>query len=266
MKVLDCCVIREKELLCLKSKINKKFMLAVIQIGEFKENDIYLRSKKKLALEFGVELIEIKFNVNSTKKEIVDKILELNTDKNITGIMIQKPILSGFDYKELVNYIDYRKDVDGVTEINQEKLYIVPCTAKAVLKVFDYYKMNVVNKKIVIVGKSDLVGMPLYNILKVSNEVTLCDSKTSNLKEIIAENDIIISAIGKANYFNNSYFRKGQVIIDVGTNYLEGKLVGDVDFNSIVEDVLITPVPGGIGVLTPVYLFSNLYEVSKLNL
>ena len=269
MQILECKSIREQEIIKLKQNLTEKITLVVIQIGEFKENDLYLKNKKKLALELDIELIEIKYNNDNTKEEIINKILELNLDKNITGIMIQKPILPNFNYQELVDYIVYEKDIDGVSKINQERLKenkkcIIPCTTKAVLQVFDYYSINLENKKIAIIGKSNLVGLPLYYILKDKSKVTLCDSKTENLKEKLSQNEIIISAIGKANYFNDNYFKDEQIIIDVGTNYQDGKLVGDIDFNSIRKDILITPVPGGVGQLTPIYLFWNLLEAGKI--
>lgn len=263
MRVLECKSIRQELLVNLKEKIDSKLTLVVIQIGDFKENEIYLRNKKNLALELGVELVEIKYDENILKEEIISKILELNLDASINGIMIQKPILPKFNYQELVNYIDYRKDVDGVTKINKEKMYVIPCTVRSVLSIFEYYKINTENKKIAIVGKSDLVGLPLYNILKKSNDVVLCDSKTVDLKAVLRSADIIVSAIGKANYFDDSYFSDGQIIIDVGTNYLDGRLVGDVNFNSLQKNILITSVPGGVGAVTPIYLFWNLYKLSK---
>lgn len=183
--------------------------------------------------------------------------------------MIQKPILNNFDYQKLVDYIDYRKDIDGVNKINQEKLIsnencLIPCTVRSVLKVLEEYQISMNNKKIAIIGKSNLIGIPLYHILKEKTETILCDSKTENLKDKINQCEIIITAIGKANYFDNSYFKDGQVIIDVGTNYINNKLVGDVDMNSLTKNVSITPVPGGIGQLTPIYLFWNLIESKQL--
>lgn len=269
MQILECRSIKEKELIKLKQNIKTKLSLAVIQIGEFKENALYLKSKKKLALDLGVELIEIEYNKTNTKEEIINKIIELNLDENVIGIIIQKPILSNFDYQELVDYIDYRKDIDGVTKTNQERLVdgkscLVPCTARAVLKVLEEYQISIKNRKIAIVGKSNLVGVPLYHILKDKNEVTLYDSKTNNLLEKLRQANIIITAIGKANFFDYSYFNEGQVIIDVGTNYKDGKLVGDVNINSIEKEVSITPVPGGVGQLTSIYLFWNLIEAKKI--
>ena len=270
MQILECKNIREKELLKLKQSINSKLTLAVIQIGYFQENDIYLRSKRKLAQNLGIELIEINYNESTPKEEIIEKILELNENLDITGIMIQKPILKKFDYQELVNYMYYKKDVDGVTKENQERLLkgkscMIPCTARAVLKVLEEYNILLKNRKIVIIGKSNLVGIPLYQILRKDNQVTLCDSKTENLKEIMKNAEIIISAIGKAKYFTDEYFKEGQIVMDVGTNDLDGRIVGDVDFESVKNIVsMITPVPGGVGQLTPIYLFWNLIETTKL--
>ena len=271
MKILECSSIRDQELIKLKQNIKENLTLAIIQIGHFEENDLYLRSKRKLAQELNINLLEIVFDETNSKEEIINNITSLNNNPDITGIIIQKPILKEFNYQELVNHIDYKKDIDGVTQKNQNRLKanlpsLIPCTARSVLKVFDYYQIPLINQKITILGKSPLSGLPLYHILLNNNlNVTLCDSKTINTKEIIKSSDIIISTIGKPNYFDNSYFTKDQILIDVGTNYLDGQLVGDIDFNSLDNSIsMITPVPGGIGRLTPLYLFINLIEASNL--
>lgn len=267
MQILECKYIKEKEIIKLKKLIKHDLTLAVIQIGNFKENNLYLRNKKKLAQELGVKIIELSYQESNSKEEIIHKIVELNLDNNINGIMIQKPILEKFDYQELVDYIDDRKDIDGVTTSNQERIKnnqeaIIPCTVRSVLKVLEEYQILLKNRKIVIVGKSNLIGMPLYHILKRDNHVILCDSKTENLKEKIKEGEIIITAIGKANYFDEAYFKSGQIVIDVGTNYVNQELVGDVCFLSVKDIVsMITPVPGGIGQLTSIYLFWNLIDI-----
>lgn len=266
MQILECKYIKEKEILKLKELVKQNLTLAVIQIGNFKENDLYLRSKKRLAQELGIEIIEFLYQESNSKEEIIHKILELNLDNHINGIMIQKPILEKFDYQELVDYIVDRKDIDGVTTVNQERIKnnqeaIIPCTVRSVLKVLEEYQVSLKNRKIAIVGKSNLIGMPLYHILKRENHVILCDSKTENLKEKIKESEIVITAIGKANYFDETYFKDGQIVIDVGTNYINQTLVGDVYFESVKDIVsMITPVPGGIGQLTSIYLFWNLLE------
>lgn len=266
MEVLDCRKIKENELLKLKNYISDKYTLVIIQIGKFIENEIYLKSKRKLLNELNINLIEINYDDTSTKDEIINKIIELNNDKNVNGIIIQKPILNKFDYQELVNYIDYKKDIDGVNIKNYERLQnnldcIIPCTVRAILKIFDEYEINLINRNIVIIGKSILVGKPLYEILSKNNNVVLCDSKTKNIKDIIKQNEIIISCIGKANYFNFEYFTDNQIIIDVGTNYFCDKLVGDIESNSLRDlNIKITPVPGGVGQLTPIYLVWNLID------
>ena len=264
MKILECRSIKEKEKLKLKQKIKNKLTLAVIQIGDFKENTIYFNSKKKLAMELGIELVEIRFSLENNEEEIINKIIELNNDDKITGIMIQKPILEQFDYNKLANYIDYRKDVDVVSNDGQQLLEngIIPCCAGSILKLFEYYDIDIINKKIAVIGKSKLVGLPIYNLLKTITQTILCDSNTKDLKDYISSCDIIITAIGKPNYFDKEYFNSNQIIIDVGTNYVNGKLVGDVNYEDVKDEVLmITPVPGGIGQLTPICLYENLVKL-----
>ena len=182
--------------------------------------------------------------------------------------MIQKPILSEFSYQELLNYISPQKDVDGLTEENKKKWALgsglVPCTARSVLKILEAYKISLENKEIVILGKSDLSGKPLYEILKEKNKVVLCDSKTKEIKKRIKKADIVITAIGRPHYLTKDYFNDGQVIIDVGTSYLEGRLVGDVNIETLESlEVKVTKVPGGVGQLTPIFLFDNLLLAHK---
>lgn len=263
MQLLECKKIKEIELLNLKKLIpDKNIKLVIIQIGDYPENEIYLNSKKKLAALLNVEIIEYKYEESTSKEEIISKIKECNNNKQVTAIMIQKPILKKFDYQELVDYIDPVKDVDGTTTYNQENITIIPPTVRAILLLLTKYNIDLINKQITIIGKSNLVGLPLYKLLKANYNVILCDSKTSNIKNIIKLSDIIISAIGKANYFTKDYFKDNQIVIDVGTNYLNGKLVGDVDINNIDSNILVTPVPGGIGLLTPICLFLNLLDMS----
>ena len=266
--LLECRKIKEKMLEDLKVNIKENLTLAIIQIGDFASNEVYLRSKRKLATLLNVSIKEFKYQEENTKEEIINKIKELNKDSSITAIMIQKPILKGFDYQELVDLIEEEKDIDGVSKKNQMKLKngknaIIPCTCIAVLRVLEEYKISLYNRKIIIIGKSSLAGMPLYEILKRDNKVVLCDSKTENLLEKIKENDIVITGIGKPYYFQKNSFRENQVVIDIGTSYLDGKLVGDVDYKEVENIVSITPVPGGVGLLTPVCLFENLLKISN---
>lgn len=269
MKVLECESIKKEEMAKLRENIASRLILVIIKIGKFIENDVYLKSLRKNSLDLGIELREIEYFKDDNSIDIISKIIELNEDENVVGIMIQKPIIDKFDYNELVNYIDYRKDIDGMTRINQlrlknDKECLIPCTVSAIIKILDKYRIKINNKKICIIGKSNLVGKPLYEILKRTNQVILCNSKTDNLKAVIKNADIIITAIGKPNFFTDDYFINGQIIIDVGINVFEGKIVGDVDFSSLDKDVFITPVPGGVGQLTPVCLFWNLVKAKKM--
>lgn len=267
--ILNCKQIKEEEKSKLKleiNKINTKLTLAIIQIGYFEENNLYLRQKRNLAKELGIDIKNYYYDDTYKEEDIIMEIISLNNDNNITGIMIQKPIHENFNYQRLVNYIEPNKDIDGLTDINQENIIksdrgLIPCTALSVLRIFDYYNINIENRKIAIIGKSPLVGKPLYNLLSKNNTVTLCDSKTTGIKEKIRENDLIIVAVGTPNFIKLDMIKENHIIIDVGTNYLNNQLVGDCDFNNIQNKVsMITPVPGGVGQLTPLYLFHNLIE------
>jgi len=265
IKVLDCKKIKEEELMRLKKELPPSLTLAVIQIGTFEENEVYLKNKQKLASQLGVLLSIFSFDEKSKKEEIVEKIKELNEDPKITGIIIQKPILSKYSYQELVDDIREDKDVDGLTSMSKKKWKeqcgLLPCTTKSIIKILEYYRIRIENKKIALLGKSELSTLPFYEKYKDQSKITLCDSKTENIKEVIQSSDIIISAIGKPCYFTKDYFKNGQVLLDVGINYQRGKLVGDIDFFSLEESNLnleLTKVPGGVGLLTPLYLFDNL--------
>ena len=269
MKTLDCKIIKEEELNKLKEEvkgINLKF--AVIEIGEFDSNEIYLRSKRKISKLLNIELVNIKFNEFTSIEDIISVIKNLNDDFSISGIILQKPISSIFSYDQIVNYIDFKKDIDGLTEksildLKNGKDTFIPPTALSVLKILDYYNIELKDKKIALLGKSNILGMPLYNILKNDNEVILCDSKTTNLKNVTKSCDIIITGISRPLYLGDEYFTDGQVVIDVSTSYVDDHLVGDLDVNNIKKDISITTVPFGVGMLTPIFLIHNLIKAYK---
>lgn len=272
MQVIDGKIVKQHLLPKIKEKINnieKQLKIAIIQVGEFSENELYLRQKRKMALELGVSLEEISFSSNVKKEEIISKINHLNEDKDINGIMLQSPIPSHLNFQELVNYIAITKDVDGLTDSNQQLLVenkgIYPATVRGIIDLSEFYNIKLENKQIVIVGKSKLVGFPLYQILYSKNNVLLCDSKTEKLEEKIKDAEIIVIAIGKPASLKENLVKDKTIIIDVGTTLVDGKLKGDVDFSSFSErDVLITPVPGGVGVLTVLELFNNLIDLYYL--
>lgn len=266
--ILDGKIVRDQLVLELKEKISKiseKLQLVVIQIGRFQENELYLKQKRQMASRLGILLTEIVFEETVSKEIIISKIKELNHDPSIHGIMIQSPISSNFSFSELVDYIDPSKDIDGLTSINQQRLLqdssYIPCTVRGILKLLDFYHIPVENKKIAILGKSRLVGYPLSILLSKNNEVFLCDSKTSNEMDILKNADLIFIAIGKAKWLKRDMVSEKATVIDIGTNLVDGTLVGDAEFDSLFGFVqAITKVPGGVGPLTVISVYMNLFD------
>lgn len=190
--ILDGKIVRDQLVLELKEKISEipeKLQLVVIQIGRFKENELYLKQKRSMANRLGVLLTEIIFEETVSKSEIISKIKELNEDSSIHGIMIQSPISNHFSFQELIDYIDPLKDIDGLTTLNQNRLLdsplYIPCTVRGILELLDFYHISIKKRKIAVLGKSRLVGYPLSILLSLNNEVFLCDSKTPNEQEIL---------------------------------------------------------------------------------
>lgn len=265
--ILDGKVIKNKILEELKEKVSNNDLnigLAIIQIGNDYASDIYIREKKKMCDYLGYNFYHYKYDSNVLEEEIIDKINELNNDKNIHGILVQLPIPKSLDKERIINSIDYKKDVDSLRDNNP---YFIPCTPLGILNLIDYYKIDVVNKNIVVIGKSNIVGKPISNLLlERGSNVTICDSKTNNLSDYTRDADILIIAIGKANFLTKDMIKDNSIIIDVGINRIDNKLCGDVDFDNVLNKVLmITPVPGGIGPMTISSLALNLYKAYELN-
>lgn len=267
--VMDGKKVRDTLLPELREKYNQlgeTLKLVVIQIGNFKENELYVRQKRRMAEELGVSFQEITFSSSDTKKTILEKIHELNIDPTVHGIMIQSPVPSSFSFLELVDQIDPKKDVDCLTTKNQEVLFkdfkIVPATVQGILFLLDFYRITPKNKKIVILGKSRLVGTPLSILLKKTNEVVLCDSKTENTLELLKEADYIFIAIGKPGWLKRNMTKEEAVVVDIGTTISDHQLFGDCDFKNLLGYVhAITPVPGGVGPLTVLSLYANLINL-----
>ena len=246
--------------------LGKILKLVVIRIGDFKENELYVRQKKKMAEVLGVHFQEIIFSSFDTKQMVLEKINELNMDSTVHGIMIQSPVPDSLSFSELVDAIDPKKDVDFLTAKNQERISkdfkIFPATVRGIFLLLDFYQMLPRNQKIVILGKSRLVGMPLYKVLKETNEVSLCDSKTENVSDLLKNADYVLIAIGKPEWLKKDMLKENVVVIDIGTTILDGKLLGDSDFKNLVDYVhAITPVPGGVGPLTVLSLYMNLIDL-----
>ena len=254
----------------LKEKgINAK--LAVILVGDDSASKVYIKNKSKACDDVGIEFEEILLDSNTTMDKLLDVIEKLNLRKDINGILLQSPIPKGLNIQEAFEKIDYRKDVDGFNPVNVGKLMIgqdgfIPCTPYGIIKMLEQYNIPVEGKHAVIIGRSNIVGKPLSQcLLNKHATVTICHSKTQNIKEITKNADILISAVGKLNMVTDDMVKDGAVVIDVGMNRREdGKLTGDVDFENVKKKTsYITPVPGGVGPMTIAMLMNNVIKATK---
>ncbi len=274
--ILDGKKLRDKILSDLTVRIDKlaiKPTLAVILVGENPASQIYVNNKKKTAEQIGIRSIVLKYSNDVTEQEIIDKIEELNSDKNVTAVLVQLPLPEHLSKNNIINAISPQKDVDGFTPYNfgklfsGEKPYVYPCTPKGILLLLEEYKIEIEGRHVVIIGRSNIVGKPLSQMLLNKNAtVTVCHSKTQNLSEITKTADILISAVGK-NLVGEKMLKSGCVVIDVGIFKDEsGKTRGDVDFENAVNTAsFITPVPGGVGPMTIASLMLNTVELFELD-
>lgn len=253
-----------------QSGINPK--LAVIMIGDDPASKVYVRNKSKACMDVGIEYEEHLLDKDISQKKLIDLIIKLNEDTSITGILLQSPIPNNLDINEAFRTIIPEKDVDGFNPVNVGKLVLnqdtfVSCTPFGIMRMFEEYKIDLTGKNVVILGRSNIVGKPLIHCcLNKNATVTSCHSKTQNLKEITKKADILISAIGKANFVTEDMVKDDAIIIDVGINRLEnGKITGDVDFENVSKKAsFITPVPGGVGPMTIAMLMNNVLKAAKL--
>lgn len=247
--------------------------LAVIMVGDDKASQVYVRNKSKACDEIGIEYEEYLKDANTTQEELLNLIDELNEREDISGILLQSPIPKHLDIREAFNRIDYNKDVDGFNPVNVGKLAIgedcfISCTPYGVVKLLEANNIEIEGKHVVILGRSNIVGRPLIQCMLNKNAtVTVCHSRTQNLKEFTKQADILISAIGKAKFITEDMVKDGAVVIDVGINRNdEGKLVGDVDYENVEPKTsYITPVPGGVGPMTIAMLMNNVVKAAKIN-
>ena len=253
----------------LKTKgINPK--LAVIMVGDDKSSQIYVRNKSKACNEIGIEFEEFLLKENTKQEELINLINKLNNDKTINGILLQSPIPKHLDINEAFRTIAPEKDVDGFNPVNVGKLCLnqdtfVSCTPYGIMKMFEKYNIDLEGKSVVIIGRSNIVGKPLIQCcLNKNATVTVCHSKTRDLKEYTKRADILIVAIGKSKFVTEDMVKQDSVVIDVGINRGEdGKLTGDVDFDNVSKKAsFITPVPGGVGPMTIAMLMNNVIKAS----
>ena len=252
-----------------KKNINSK--LAVIMVGEDPASKVYVRNKSRACEDVGIKYEEYLLDSKITQKELIELIEKLNNDKTINGILLQSPIPSNLDINEVFRTISPEKDVDGFNPVNVGKLVLnqdtfVSCTPYGIMKMFEEYNIDLTGKNVVILGRSNIVGKPLIHCcLNKNATVTSCHSKTQNIAQKAKEADVLISAIGKANFVTADMVKDGAVVIDVGINRLDnGKITGDVDFESVKEKAsYITPVPGGVGPMTIAMLMNNVIKATR---
>lgn len=246
--------------------------LAIVQIGNIKESIKYIEHKKKFGHAIGMEVIHIHLPDTSTTCDVLAEINSLNTDENVHGIIVQLPLPKHIDRDTIVEAVSYLKDVDGLSSQNirglwtNDKGYILPATARAILTMVDYYNIDVSGKRVVVIGRSTLVGKPTaLALMNRGATVTVCHSGTLKLSDHTLEADIIISAVGIPRLITRHFVRPHQIVIDVGTTFIKDeevdKIHGDVDFDDVSDIVsAISPVPGGVGPLTVSSLFQNVYD------
>ncbi len=244
--------------------------LSVILIGDYLPSQIYVKNKQKRAKEVGIKSEVIKYPETVSEKEILNKIKSLNNDKEVTGILVQLPLPKQISQKKIINTIDPKKDVDGFNPLNVGNLAsgydaIIPCTPLGCLLLIKKIEKNLSGKNAVILGRSNLNGKPMAQLLLKENcTVTVVHSKTKNLKELCSNADILLAAVGVANLVKKDWVKDGSIVIDVGINKQGDKIVGDVSFEEVKDKVkAITPVPGGVGPMTIACLLKNTLDCFK---
>jgi len=247
--------------------------LAVIMVGDDPSSKIYVRNKSKACEEIGIEYEEHLLDSNTDMTELLEVIKELNKRPDVHGILLQSPIPGELDIDEAFRTISDKKDVDGFSPINVGKLCLgqdtfISCTPYGVMKLLEEYNIDVEGKNAVVIGRSNIVGKPMFQCLLSKNAtVTLCHSKTKNLVEITSAADIVVAAIGKPKFITADMIKNNAVIIDVGINRMDdGKICGDVDYENVFGKAsYITPVPGGVGPMTIAMLMTNVVKAAKAN-
>lgn len=242
--------------------------LAVIMVGDDRASQVYIRNKSKVCDEIGIEFEEHLLDADIEQKVLIDLIEKLNQDKNIHGILLQSPIPKHLDINEAFRTIAPEKDVDGFNPLNVGKLCLnqdtfVSCTPYGIMKMFEAYNIDLTGKNVTILGRSNIVGKPLIQCcLNKNATVTVCHSKTRDLKQHTQNADVVIAAIGKSKFVTSDMIKPGAVVIDVGINRSEdGNITGDVDFESVYNKAsYITPVPGGVGPMTIAMLMNNVIK------
>ena len=263
----------KKEISLLKEKTKKVPTLSVILVGNYAPSEIYVKNKLKKSKEVGINSSIIRYPNDVSEKEVLKKIIELNEDSKVSGILVQLPLPKQINKEKIINLIHPSKDVDGFHPINVGNLAsgyhaITPCTPLGCSILIKKIENNLIGKHAVIVGRSNLNGKPMAQLLLKENcTVTIVHSKTKNIKDECLKADILVVAIGVPNFIRKDWVKEGSIVIDVGINKLDNKIVGDVQFEEVKERVkAITPVPGGVGPMTIACLLKNTLECFKARL
>lgn len=242
--------------------------LAVILASEDEASKIYVGKKRKMCDELGIEQVEYIFDKSVTTEKIVDTVKKLNSDKTVNGILVQLPLFKHIDMDKVLDTISDKKDVDGFHPLTLGKLFIgeketfISCTPKGIMTILDDIKTEYEGKHAVIVGRSRIVGKPISQLLlKRGATVTVCHSKTKDISIYTKQADILVAAVGKPHIITENMIKPGAIVIDVGINRVDGKILGDVDTeNALKVCSKITPVPGGVGLTTVLSLLENVVQ------
>ena len=261
------------EVKSLKLKTEKSPGLAVILVGDDPASAVYVRNKNKTCTNIGFQSFENILPSDTSELKLLNLIDELNNNEHINGILVQLPLPKHISSHKILKAIKPEKDVDGFHLENVGRLVtgnaaFKPCTPAGIIQLLDYYNIDLEGKNAVVLGRSNIVGKPVaFLLLEKNATVTICHSRTKDLSKITRQADVLIAAIGKPNFVTADMVKDDSVIIDVGINRVDGKLVGDVDYQAVSQKVsLITPVPGGVGPMTIAMLMANTLQSFKNSL
>lgn len=273
--ILDGKKLRDELLVQYKEKIKEEKLnitLAIILVGNNEASKLYIKNKEKYCTEVGIKVDKYLLDEDTSEEVLINLIKDLNEDKEVTGIILQSPVPDGIDFDKCSGMILPSKDVDGFTKDNVYNLYlnkksILPCTVKGIIKLLEYYNIEINGKNVAIIGRGNIVGKPLAMALENRNAtVSLLHSKTKDLKMFTKDADIVVVACGIPKLLKKEMIKEDSVVIDVGISRVDGKIVGDIDFDNIKDIALfVTPNPGGIGPMTIAMIIDNLIEMGEVN-
>ncbi len=243
--------------------------LAVVLVGGDPASEVYVSHKQKACEKLNFKSTLVRLPESSSESEIANVIQKLNADASVDAILMQLPLPSHLDGKKMTELIETQKDADGLTQASlgalvAGKQVVASCTPAGIIEILKFYKISFTNKKVAVLGRSLIVGLPLFHLLIQENAtVTLCHSKTENLKSVLADMDVVFVAIGKPEFFKTTDFKKGTVVIDVGIHRMPGGLCGDVAAGPADHLAARTPVPGGVGPMTIAMLMKNTFTLAN---